>query len=69
LENQEKYYKASQGLISNFVEEVMEEDKINTQIKRVFISKVFNPWELSMQLYILYKENLIWKEQKTKFQD
>jgi hypothetical protein len=62
LENQVKYYKTSQGLVANFVEEVeevLEEDKINIQIKRDFFSNAFKLQEPSMQLSILYKENLI----------
>jgi len=41
---------------------VLEEDKINTQIKIYFIYEVFDVNKLNMQLSILYKENLIWKE-------
>lgn len=69
LENQVKYYKALHELVTDYVEEVLEEDKINTRIKTDFISKVFNLHELSLQLSILYKENLIWKEHQGKVQD
>jgi hypothetical protein len=35
---------------------------MDVQIEKDFISKVFKLQELSMQLYILYKENIVWKE-------
>jgi hypothetical protein len=63
LENQVKHYKTSQGMVINFIEEVLEEGKTNVQIKNEFIYKVFNIHELSMKLFKLYNENLVWKEQ------
>lgn len=34
LESQVKYYKALHELVTDYVEEVLEEDKINTRIKK-----------------------------------
>jgi hypothetical protein len=61
LENQLKYYKSTQGLVSIFTEHVLKEDHINIQIRRVFYTKSFLLQKLSFQLFILYEENLIWK--------
>jgi hypothetical protein len=36
LENQVNYYNITQGLLSIFVEKVLDEDQENTQIKRDF---------------------------------
>jgi hypothetical protein len=57
LENQVKYYKSTQGLVSIFVDHVLEELLVNVQIKKYFYTKAFQLQELSLQLSILYKEN------------
>jgi hypothetical protein len=69
LKNQVEYYKGTQNAVSEFIEEVLEEDKVNEQIRKEFIAKVVELQEVSLKLSILYNENLIWKEKQGKVQD
>jgi len=69
LKNQVEYYKGAQDALSNFIEDVLEEDKINEQIRKYFVAKIVYLQGESLQVYILYKENLKWKERQVKLQD
>jgi hypothetical protein len=40
---------------------VLEENDSNAQVKRDFYAKDFQLKELSLQLFILYKEIMMWK--------
>jgi hypothetical protein len=69
LKNQVEYYKGAQDALSKFIENILEEDKINEQIRKYFIAKVLDLQGETLQLSILYKENLMWKERQAKVQD
>lgn len=63
-----KYYKST--WITSLIEHIKEEGKINVGIHRDrFYTLSFQLQEWSLNLSILYKENILWKENQGKIED
>jgi hypothetical protein len=61
LENQVKYYKGSEDVVSKFIKEFLEEDKLNENIRKDFIANVLELQEVNLKLSIFYNENIIFR--------